>query len=575
MQLLLLAAAATALRPQHHTRRRTRLGAAAAPPDEIARRRNFAIISHPDAGKTTLTEKLLLYGDAIQQAGMVKARANGRDSTSDFLKMEKERGISISSTCLTFEYGGARINLMDTPGHADFSEDTYRTLSAADNAVMLVDGGKGLEPQTRKLFSVAKRSNLPVFTFVNKMDRPAMSPWEVLDEIAQEFGLETCVRTFPIGDGERFRGVYDTARDEVWLYTKGLKGKKASVERIPMADRAKVTEAINDPELDAQLDEDREMIRELTPPLDLEKLRTGAMTSVYFGSAMGDQGVEPFLDEFIDLGSRPSARPLRDKTTLAPSHAEFAGFVFKMQANLDPKHRDCMAYVRVVSGRFEKGMKVSHQRTGRSLTLATATMLFGSDRDAVQQAFPGDVIGLNNPAGGLFQIGDALHTGAALSFEPIPSFSPEVFGYLRPTEVGASRKSFAKGVSQLLAEGAVQRLRERGNDAPDPLLAAVGELQFEVVVDRMAGEYGVKCEVERVSYTIARWARPELPAEEAWAAVDAAKKEGALTGAFYAEDPFGRPVLLFRNAYTVDRLDNDAGLGLGLQPWALPPDTAA
>ena len=572
--LLLLATAAAALRPQPAPRTTTKLRAAAAPPDEIARRRNFAIISHPDAGKTTLTEKLLLYGDAIQQAGMVKARANGRDSTSDFLAMEKERGISISSTCLTFEYGGARINLMDTPGHADFSEDTYRTLSAADNAVMLVDGGKGLEPQTRKLFGVARRSNLPVFTFVNKLDRPAMSPWEVLDEISAEFNLETAVRTFPIGDGERFRGVYDAAKDEVWLYTRTERGKKASVERISWEDRDEISEKIGDDELDAQLEEDREMIRELTPPLDDEKLKKGEMTSVYFGSAMGDQGVEPFLDEFIDLGSRPASRPLRDDKTLEPSHSEFAGFVFKMQANLDPKHRDCMAYVRVVSGTFRKGMKVVHGRTGRSLTLATATMLFGSDRDGVEEAFPGDVIGLNNPAGGLFQIGDALHTGSSVAFEPIPSFSPEVFGYLRPTEVGASRKSFAKGVDQLLAEGAVQRLRERGNDGPDPLLAAVGELQFEVVVDRMQGEYGVSCAVERVSYTIARWCRPELPADEAWAAVDAAKKEGALTGAFYAEDMFGRPVLLFRNAYTVERLENDADLDLGLQPWALPPATA-
>ncbi len=310
--LLLLATAAVALRPQPAPRTSTKLRAAAAPPDEIARRRNFAIISHPDAGKTTLTEKLLLYGDAIQQAGMVKARANGRDSTSDFLAMEKERGISISSTCLTFEYGGARINLMDTPGHADFSEDTYRTLSAADNAVMLVDGGKGLEPQTRKLFGVARRSNLPVFTFVNKLDRPAMSPWEVLDEISAEFNLETAVRTFPIGDGERFRGVYDAAKDEVWLYTRTERGKKASVERIAWEDRDEISQKINDEELDAQLEEDREMIRELTPPLDDEKLKKGEMTSVYFGSAMGDQGVEPFLDEFIDLGSRPAGRARRD-----------------------------------------------------------------------------------------------------------------------------------------------------------------------------------------------------------------------------------------------------------------------
>ena len=393
----------------------------AAPAEEIERRRNLAIISHPDAGKTTLTEKLLLYGDAIQQAGMVKARANGRSSTSDFLKMEKERGISISSTCLTFEYGASRVNLMDTPGHADFSEDTYRTLSAADNAVMLVDGGKGLEPQTRKLFGVAKRSRLPVFTFVNKLDRPAMSPWAVLDEIAAEFGLETAVRTWPIGDGDRFRGVLDVATDTVWLYERGARGDKAMVRKVAYAESAPL---IGDDDLVAQLAEDREMIAELTPPLDDDQLRTGAMTAVYFGSAMSDAGVEPFLDEFIDLGSRPAPRTLlagdADKT-LPPTNGEFAGYVFKMQANLDPKHRDCMAYVRIVSGKFTKGMKVTHARTGRTLTLATAAMLFGAGKDSVEDAFPGDIIGLNNPAGGLFQIGDALHSGATtIAFEPIP-----------------------------------------------------------------------------------------------------------------------------------------------------------
>ena len=578
-----LLVSAQALRlAQKPSRCSTRLQSNAAPAEEIERRRNLAIISHPDAGKTTLTEKLLLYGDAIQQAGMVKARANGRSSTSDFLKMERERGISISSTCLTFEYGASRVNLMDTPGHADFSEDTYRTLSAADNAVMLVDGGKGLEPQTRKLFGVAQRSRLPVFTFVNKLDRPAMSPWEVLDEIAAEFGLETAVRTWPIGDGERFRGVLDVESDQVWIYERGARGDKASVTKIDYADEAAVAAAVGDEELVAQLAEDREMIAELTPALDDELLKTGAMTAVYFGSAMSDAGVEPFLDEFISLGSRPAPRTLRarkaedERRQLAPTGDEFAGYVFKMQANLDPKHRDCMAYVRIVSGKFTKGMKVTHARTGRPLTLATAAMLFGSGKDTIQDAFPGDIIGLNNPAGGLFQIGDALHSGAAaVAFEPIPSFSPECFGYLRPSEVGASKKSFQKGVDQLLAEGAVQRLKQRGSgDGEDPLLAAVGELQFEVVVDRMQGEYGVACAIERVSYTIARWAQPELSPEDAWAVVDRARGEGALTGVFFAEDVFQRPVLLFRNQFTVDRLENDADLDLGLKPWALPPANA-
>ncbi|KAH8079151.1 hypothetical protein JL720_9411 [Aureococcus anophagefferens] len=376
-----------------------------------------------------------------------------------------------------------------------------------------------------------------------------MSPWEVLDEIAAEFGLETAVRTWPIGDGERFRGVLDVESDQVWIYERGARGDKASVTKIDYADEAAVAAAVGDEELVAQLAEDREMIAELTPALDDELLKTGAMTAVYFGSAMSDAGVEPFLDEFISLGSRPAPRTLRarkaeeEKTQLAPTGDEFAGYVFKMQANLDPKHRDCMAYVRIVSGKFTKGMKVTHARTGRPLTLATAAMLFGG--------------------------------AASVAFEPIPSFSPECFGYLRPTEVGASKKSFQKGVDQLLAEGAVQRLKQRGSgDGEDPLLAAVGELQFEVVVDRMQGEYGVACAIERVSYTIARWAQPELSPEDAWAVVDRARGEGALTGVFFAEDVFQRPVLLFRNQFTVDRLENDADLDLGLKPWALPPANA-
>jgi len=289
---------------------------------------------------------------------MVKARRNGRSSTSYFLKMEKERGISISSTCLTFEYGASRINLMDTPGHADFSEDTYRTLSAADNAVMLVDGGKGLEGQTRKLFAVAQKSGLPVFTFVNKLDRPALSPWAVLDEIAEEFGLETAVRTWPLGDGERFVGVYDVANDDLVLYEKTARGAKASERRVPFSD----AEGELSEELFSQLVEDREMIAELTPPLDAAKLAAGTMTAAYFGSAMSDAGVEPFLAEFADIGARPSSRPSRrEGSFVTPDRDEFSGFVFKMQANLDPKHRDCMAYVRVVSGVFEKGMKVTHR----------------------------------------------------------------------------------------------------------------------------------------------------------------------------------------------------------------------
>ena len=411
-----------------------------APDAEIAKRRNFAIISHPDAGKTTITEKLLLYGDAIQEAGNVRARRNQKSSTSDFLKMERERGISISSTCLTFAYDERVMNLLDTPGHADFSEDTYRTLAAADNALMLVDGAKGLEPQTRKLFEVCRLSRLPVFTFVNKFDRPALSPWELMDEIAREFALETSVRTWPLGDGDRFRGVFDVSTGDVLVYAKraGAEKMRKTEAVVVSADdtealRAALGGDADADELVAQLDEDREMIRELTPPLDPAKLASGEQTAVFFGSAMSDVGVQPFLEHFIALSAPPAPRALAGgggdapPAVVAPAHSEFSGFVFKMQANLDPKHRDCMAYVRIVSGRFDKGMKVTHARSKRQLTLATAAMLFGSGRDqSVESAFPGDVIGLNNPAGGLFAIGDAVHTGnAPLNFKPIPCFTPE------------------------------------------------------------------------------------------------------------------------------------------------------
>lgn len=550
-----------------------------APAFEIEKRRNFAVISHPDAGKTTLTEKLLLYGDAIQEAGAVRARADRRKSTSDFLAMERERGISISSTCLTFEYGGARVNLIDTPGHADFSEDTYRSLSAADNAVMLIDGGKGLEDMTKKLFSVARRSRLPVFTFVNKFDRPAKSAWDIIDEIATEFHpLEPVIRLWPIGDGDRFKGCLDVENDEFVAYERGDgAGKKARALRVPATDVDGIAEALeNDEELVAQFWEDREMIAELTPALDREKLMAGEQTAVFFGSAISNAGVDEFLHQFIDIGARPAPRRrLKDEGLVAPDTDEFSGFVFKLQANLDPRHRDCMAYVRVVSGKFSKGMKCTHSRTGRTITLSQATTLFGAGRDGVEEAFPGDVIGINNPAadknGRLFAIGDALCSGnIRVEFEPIPSFSPERFAYLRPTAVGANQKAFSKGLTQMLSEGAVQLLTPRATTG-EPILAAVGDLQFEVVVDRLAGEYGVETKLERLTYTIARWCRPNDSPEVAWAAVDKAKQAGALAAVFLASDRWERPVLLFRNEYNAQRLEADAELELDLQPWALPP----
>ena len=360
----------------------------AAPAHEIDRRRNLAIISHPDSGKTTMTEKLLLYGGALQQAGAVRQKAEQRSTQSDFMEMEKERGISISATVMNFDYQGFRMNILDTPGHQDFSEDTYRALAAADNAIMLLDAAKGLEPQTRKLFEVCRMRGLPLFTFCNKMDRPALSPYELMDQIQEEFNLESFPILWPIGDGERFKGVLDRLEDVVHLYQKPIKrGAKAEVIEVPFSDTDKLEELIDDDELFQKLLEDKELLDELIEPLDMERVLDGEQTPLFFGSAMTNFGVQLFLDKFLDMGTKPTGREAVNKdgnksgddsegtkALVPPEHSEFTGFVFKTQANLDPKHRDRLAYVRVVSGVYEKGMKVGHSRSkaGKKYNLAQA-----------------------------------------------------------------------------------------------------------------------------------------------------------------------------------------------------------
>jgi peptide chain release factor 3 len=453
---------------------------AKAPTVEIDRRRNLAIISHPDSGKTTMTEKLLLYGGALQQAGAVRQKAQQRSTQSDFMAMEQERGISISSTVMNFDYQGMRVNILDTPGHQDFSEDTYRALAAADNAVMLLDAAKGLEPQTRKLFEVCRMRKLPLFTFCNKMDRPALTPYEIMDQIEAEFGLESFPILWPIGDGERFKGVLDRMENVVHLYTKAEKrGGKAEVVQVPLADTETLKELINDQELFDKLFEDAEILTELIPPLDMARVMTQQQTPLFFGSAMTNLGVQLFLDKFLSMGTKPMGRVAvaavksdqADGDYVEPEHQEFTGFVFKTQANLDPKHRDRLAYVRIVSGTYEKGMKVSHSRSkpSKKYNLAQAQALFGSDRTSIDIAYPGDVIGINNP--GNFAIGDTLFTGASrVAFPGIPSFSPEKFAYIRSPNP-SDYKSFRKGLDQLLDEGAVQALRQRNDDGGGPLVS--------------------------------------------------------------------------------------------------------
>lgn len=532
---------------------------------QVTRRRNLAIISHPDAGKSTLTEKLLLYGGAIQEAGSVRARRAQRGVVSDSMAMEKERGISITSAVMTFEYDGRRINITDCPGHADFSEDTYRTLAAVDNAIMLIDGAKGLEPQTRKLFEICRMRRLPTFTFVNKLDRPAMNPFEILDQIEAEFKLPCHPVVWPIGSGNIFKGVYECATRLVHLFERGARGKKAN-ELIVSLDDEKLSSMIGE-DLYAQLIEDAEILDSVGNPFDKELVLSGELTPVFFGSAMSNFGVELFLQRFLDMGCSP---PPKDSSAglIEPDSTMFSGQIFKLQANMDPKHRDRLAFVRVFSGVFEKGMKVNNARVaGKSIALTRPQSLFAADRQIVDIAFAGDIIGVNNPSSQPFAIGDTIYSNdnQRVAYPGIPSFSPELFAFIKNPNP-SSYKNFRKGLQQLLEEGAVQMLRakeDQGNE--DPILAAVGQLQFEVVQRRLRDEYNVDSRLEPLQYSLARWITgPGDP----WKAVNDC---GRLFNVFYAKDRWDRPVLLFKNEWSLNNVQQEHNK-LELTPWAFAPE---
>jgi peptide chain release factor 3 len=509
----------------------------------VEHRRNFAIISHPDAGKTTLTEKLLLYGGAIHEAGAVKARRAQRKATSDWMEMEQQRGISITSTVLQFEYKECQINLLDTPGHQDFSEDTYRTLAAADNAVMLIDAAKGLEPQTRKLFEVCRLRGLPIFTFVNKLDRPGREPLELLDEIEQELGLQTYAVNWPIGMGDRFKGVFDRRTQQIHLFERSAHGAYEAKDTVMDLGDPRI-ETLLEAELYYQLKEDLELIEGVGGELDLELIHQGKMAPVFFGSAMTNFGVQLFLDSFLDYALKPEGRN-STAGALPPTYPEFTGFVFKLQANMDPKHRDRVAFVRVCTGKFEKDMTVNHARTGKVVRLSRPQKLFAQDRESIDVAYPGDVIGLNNP--GVFAIGDTIYNGMKLEYEGIPCFSPELFAYLRNPNP-SKFKQFHKGVMELQEEGAVQIMYSVDEAKRDPILAAVGQLQFEVVQFRMQNEYNVETGLEVLEYKVARWV------VGGW---DALKKVGRLFNTVTVKDNWGRPVLLFRNEWNCQQVEVD------------------
>lgn len=519
--------------------------------DQSSRRRTFAIISHPDAGKTTLTEKLLLFGGAIDEAGAVKSRRAQRSATSDWMELEKQRGISITSTVLQFEYEGHCLNLLDTPGHQDFGEDTYRTLTAADNAVMLIDAAKGLEPQTRKLFEVCRLRKLPLFTFVNKLDRPSREPLELLDEIEKEFSLPTYPMNWPIGTGDEFQGVVDRTSRIVHLFERTAGGRtKGRVWSVHLDD-PELKDLIRSYLYD-KLIEELGMLDGAGYKLELAKVHSGDLTPVFFGSAMNNFGVELFLHHFIRMATEPAVFS-SNIGPIQPTHPDFTGFVFKLQANMDPRHRDRIAFVRICSGIFVKDMTVINTRTGRSLLLNQPKKLFARERESIEEAYPGDIIGLNNP--GSFEIGDTICTGKTVSFPPIPSFAPELFAFLVSKEP-SKYKQFHKGIAALQEEGAIQILWLEG-ETRYPLLAAVGPLQFDVVQFRLQSEYNVTTALKPIEFQHALWV------QEGWPALKAANRERC--SFLVATDKDEEPVLLFKQNWDFQNFhDKNPSLALSL-----------
>lgn len=479
---------------------------------EINRRRTFAIISHPDAGKTTLTEKLLLYGGAIHLAGAVKAKSNQRKTTSDWMEIERQRGISISTSVLRFEYGDTQVNLLDTPGHKDFSEDTYRTLVAVDAAVMLIDAAKGVEPQTRKLFEVCRMRGLPIFTFINKMDRPGRDPFELIDELEKVLGIRSAPVSWPIGQGDRFHGVYDRVSAQLLLFQKeGEANVKGRLAPVPLS-------SLDDPSLMERLvarsneAEAKELVEDLRTQLELVeiagdayeegKVLRGELTPVFFGSAMNNFGVQHFLENFIRMAPPPGLRD-SDQGLVSPDDPRFSGLFFKIQANMDPQHRDRVAFLRVCSGKFTRGMAAQHGRLGKVFKLSRPLHFFAQEREVIEEAWPGDIVGLLDTTGD-FRIGDTLAESRALQFDGVPRFSPEFFATVATADP-LKRKQLKKAMDQLSEEGVVQVFQDVDRGDVYPVLGAVGALQFEVFEHRVKTEYSVDMRLERMPYVRARW----------------------------------------------------------------------
>jgi peptide chain release factor 3 len=507
---------------------------------EAARRRTFAIISHPDAGKTTLTEKFLLYAGAVQRAGAVKAREGRRSATSDWMELERQRGISISSTVLQFPYRDRVINLLDTPGHKDFSEDTYRVLAGVDAVVMVLDSAKGIEAQTLKLFEVCRTRRLPVLTFLNKYDRPAREPLGLLDEIEAQIGLRPTPATWPVGPAGDLRGVIDRRTGTYIRYTRTERGASLAPEQVVDLAEAAATEGAH---WHMAVDE-LALLDAVGAEVDAPSFLAGDSTPVFVGSALTNFGVRMILDAVVDLAPAPGPRQTDDGATTRALDAGFSAFVFKVQANMDPSHRDRLAFARICSGRFDRGMSVTCARTGRELTTKYAMTAFGAERETVEVAYPGDVVGLVNATG--LQLGDTVHeAGAAVTFPPIPRFSPEVFATARPLDTGRA-KQFRKGIEQLDEEGVVQVLRDLDHAESTPILAAVGALQFDVFSHRLAGEFGAPAEILPAGYqAIRRTDAESLPRLRDIGGIRVLRRsDGAI-------------VALFENRYRLARLEQD------------------
>lgn len=519
--------------------------------NEIKKRRTFAIISHPDAGKTTLTEKFLLYGGAINLAGSVKGKATSRHAVSDWMEIEKERGISVTSSVLQFNYGGYCINILDTPGHQDFSEDTYRTLMAADSAVMVIDGSKGVEAQTRKLFKVCVMRHIPIFTFINKMDRDANDTFDLLDEIEKELGIATCPINWPIGSGKAFKGVYDRNTEKVLTFSDTMKGTREGNEEEIAVDDPHLADIV-DAQQRTQLMDEIELLDGASAQFDLHKVSKGELSPVFFGSALTNFGVETFLKHFLGMTSSPLPRKA-EQGLVDPMKEDFSAFVFKIQANMNKAHRDRIAFMRICSGKFDAGKEVYHVQGDKKMRLSQPQQMMAQDRHIVEEAYAGDIIGVFDP--GIFAIGDTVCApNNKFEYEGIPTFAPEHFARVRQLDT-MKRKQFIKGINQIAQEGAIQIFQEFNTGMEEIVVGVVGVLQFDVLKYRLENEYKVDIRLEQLPYEHIRWI--ENPQE-----VDVMGLIGT-SDMKKVKDLKGNPLLLFINAWSVGMtLDRNEGLRL-------------